>query len=119
MRRRFASGQPLRIAQPNGARTKGFSGSEFPEDLLPLRRGERASAPTPLGRRDPAGGFEYLVDGAGRRSSDLFARFLLRLLASQSKVRTRSPLLWRVAVTSVPTLMVHKWLESTFPTLDE
>ena len=52
-------------AQPSGDRTKGISGSESPGELLPFARSERASAPTPLGRRDPSGGLEHPVDGAG------------------------------------------------------
>jgi hypothetical protein len=103
MRRRFASEQPMRIAQPNGARTKGFSDSEFPEDLLPLRRGERASAPTPLGRRDPAGGFEYLTTRCMMR--------FVRTRVLQSKVR---PLLRTKAIcalTSKPgTSGTRRWL---------
>src|SRR5215210_524696 len=55
-----------RAAQPRSDCTKGFSGSEPAGDLLPLCRGARTSSPAPLGRRDPTGGFEHPVNGAGR-----------------------------------------------------
>src|SRR3712207_5329754 len=52
--------------QPGGDSTQRFSGSEPAGDLLPLDQSECAPSPAPLGRRDPSGGLEHPVDGAGR-----------------------------------------------------